>query len=195
MWARYARHACMVIINLMPWREWARKYQSRTMKQIILCTMIMVMLCFFCLHYGLTLLKTKLVIRVRDLQTEWQLLKENTIPQPDVSQIAESKLEAISTYRSGTENLFYQLSRGAIKGVCFSKIKRKDTRLFFYGKARSMNELTQFLDWCKQTQLLSDIKIDTLRRADSASWLLFALQGVQAYSLPVTEEDQNKNAL
>jgi Tfp pilus assembly protein PilN len=185
----------VVIINLLPWREYARQYQSRVIRKTIFSMIVIVMSLMLGLHYSLTLLKTNLSAEVKHFQIECQGLTENKLPQPTVTRFSEYQINALSTYRRDSETLFFLLSSRAPKGVCFNTIKRIGEMMFFSGRTHSMGDLAEFLTWCKRTQLFTEIKIHTLKRVESEPWLHFSLQTILMHPLPMTEKGKDKNGL
>lgn len=150
----------MVTINLFPWREAEIKYQKQSVKKIFLSVLVLTAI----MHLGsyVLLSKQKNALHVQLVNKQESLKKSG-------------KMQFVSGVNNNSQNqqvilarLFKALGEKPQINACFDQIKQDKHDYYFYGRARSMQDLTAyFLHW-EAAHLFSEIKIKSITQENAA---------------------------
>lgn len=156
----------MVNINLLPWRDYLKTYQRKKIIQILLMTLLLIFLLFYCVRSIIDfeferLLLMKLSLKQKFAQQTSNLNYKNHKHQPILT---HSMIEAARASLVNTENLMNYLGHHPISGVCFKQIARVETTLMFVGYANSVADLTEYLLALRKTQLFLTLKMDVMKQ-------------------------------
>lgn len=155
----------MVNINLLPWRDYLKRYQEKNFKKMLLLA-IGGSLCFLLtLHYLLMIQKAHLQERLLQKQQDEKNLATTQTPTADTLTIAQIIYQH-QQYQDYTQHSWLAIQQTENTGVCFNAIVRKAHHVLFTGYAISVLQLTQFLLHWSGMKFFSTIKINQIISED-----------------------------
>lgn len=165
----------MVTINLLPWRDYARIYERKYLRKMILINLIILSVLFISARLFITNQEIDLQSRIMYLQKE---IKKYDVPlikkQVSFSPSIYIKPHTIKKLLAGL------VSINGIQ-VCFANVERVGDKISFVGKAHSAADLTEFLSQWKAASLFSQIKIQSIEQQENDG-IGFGFQAIQDIS-------------
>ncbi|HLB42827.1 MAG TPA: PilN domain-containing protein [Gammaproteobacteria bacterium] len=157
----------MVVINLLPWREYNRRYENKITNIILLASITLTILIVMVIHVYLSQELKKLENAVDALRQ--QIKKhhdlDRVVYQQKESALAFKKLtNHFENYYNGTRNLFNELEQYYPQKLCFTEIHRHQNTVRFFGYVYSMTDLADFLMRWHAIYLFTEIKIEQIDR-------------------------------
>lgn len=162
----------------MPWRQYQRCYQQLVIKRLLMGSMLFTMVFLFCIHFILSIFKHDLGIRIKYLQSEYQLANPTNLK---TDQLLLTQIKNLYAYQAATQDLLLILSNVPEKKVCFAEITRAGNSIAFSGLTPSAIDLTEFLHSWKMTNLFSEINIIDLQQLPKTRLLKFRLRATKAH--------------
>jgi Tfp pilus assembly protein PilN len=151
----------MVNINLIPWRDARRIYQTRELKKILCAGIMLLLISVIVVHVLLVKGITGTNHRINGLKNEMQQFHP-----PLITYIKRPQHKFKQRYNVST--LFAELGKLDETGkICFTEIARRDHVVSFKGRMRSTIELTDYLNQWKAGYLFSEIKIKLIEQQEN----------------------------
>lgn len=152
----------MVTINLLPWRESARMYEKKILKQYLMIAIFAAIFSMIFLRFTLSLREKVLQKNMVELKREVDEMMnlQGKMPQKD----SKRKLKKWLSYHDDTQKLLIEIGKKSAADVCFKEIMRNKNTLFFTGRARSAADFTRFLQHWNAAYLFSEIKIKQIQQ-------------------------------
>jgi hypothetical protein len=157
----------MVVLNLMPWREHKRTYESKLEKIILLMSALLAIALVVVVHSVLFSQVAAARGRVEKLQSERHQYKE-------IKQV-----NTIEAHTDNLKNMLQMLGEKENENVCFTSIVRHKNKFSFLGNAKSGLALTTFLKQWNVASLFSEIKVERLEERQDNHLLYFSLGAIE----------------
>lgn len=174
----------MVMINLLPWRESQRVYQSKIVKKMLIITLFLNTILLFGSHFILAELKHKVQAHLANLEAELKVATawRNSMRAFQTAAPVNQANDKLLRYRASIWQLFRFLEKNRSADICFTEIKRIKNKLVFTGKTRSVTALMMYLnDWHAVT-LFSSIKIASLEQQSNTLQFRFFAEEREPFS-------------
>jgi len=154
----------MVMINLFPWREHARAYQSKMTKRMVFIAVLLAFIFLISMHYIIFLLKTDVSMRIAHLQDEMRRFSNvKKTQQESLFSLSPAQIQEVLTESTATQNLFLSLEKAQVNSICFTEMMSANDVISFSGYTRSVTDFIEFLNQFSVAGF-SEIKIDRLRQ-------------------------------
>jgi|GEM_PF-6041051 Tfp pilus assembly protein PilN len=170
----------MVTINLLPWRQYEKAYQTRRIKLIFL---LVILLSVTNIVAGYLLVSRQVRqsgLRVAALTDEINRYQMHS----RLLRVAVPPVDGSIGNRYGQEftaaRLFAGLGRDQTQDVCFTEIKRNKGTILFVGKTRSAADLTDYLRRWNVGYLFSEITLKLLEQENGLMRFIFQAQENQS---------------
>jgi Tfp pilus assembly protein PilN len=154
----------MVNINLLPWREEELKYRKKVIRKMLSLAILLVVVINLIIH--------QLISRHQHAVRERIVAMNKTVDH--VNQIngvgsTHSKSSVSLSDSDSLQKLFSVLGKNQAKKVCFTSIESREQSMFFIGKAKSVNDLTEFLLHWDAANLFAAIRIREMEQSEDGT--------------------------
>ena len=150
----------------MPWRDYQRLYEQKIFKKILFSTLFLVIGIVLSGHFFLARYTKHLEIYIEKLN--WEIknlsLTGKMANQSRSPAFSEGKIKEWIEGQEIMRKLFYSLGTIKQADVCFTKITRHQSNIFFSGTTDSPDHLTIFLLHAPFASLFSEITIDEVKK-------------------------------
>jgi hypothetical protein len=159
----------MVEINLLPWRHYARVYETRQIKKMMAAVAVLAVLTLAAVHWLLSMRQHSLRLHALALEQELAPLRK----QSHASQSPRNR----ESHAILPGQFFRALGQMPQSPVCFTDISREQGAFIFAGQTRSAADLTDFLVHWKLADEFSLLHIEQMRQ--SGALLRFRFRGME----------------
>ncbi len=161
----------MVEINLLPWRDNLRHYQLTVLRRSFLVAIFLgIGLCAL-IHIFLAYEINKLTLQNALLKQHWQQLTARKMNLQFVAHrdfVLNQLFDNSKQYFLNNQQFFSELENIAPE-ICLTRIERHNNLIDFFGKARSIADLSNFLLHWPKRYLFSQIKIIEIKHQGDGS--------------------------
>ncbi|MBV9575788.1 MAG: hypothetical protein JO149_04115 [Gammaproteobacteria bacterium] len=151
-----------MVMNLLPWREREKTYQTKVIKQFFLLTGTTIFFFLWLMHWIIAKNHERLLNEVAQLQEE---LTYYSPSHPEKTAVMTTLSSALIHHQKVSKDFLLALGKKAANPICFTEISHHENHVTFIGKARSLMDLTDYLLNWQPAYLFSEIKIHQLQQA------------------------------
>ena len=168
----------MPYINLMPWRETARKERQQQFLAILGALAGLVVFLVFLLNMYYSERLEGQEYRNNYLRSEISILDQRireirnlNKTKDDLNQRIEL-IELLQESRNLGTQIFNEIARVVPAGIFLTKVEKKGTGLSIKGKSESNNRLSNMMREIERSELLDDADLDSITSAERDDTLL-----------------------
>jgi type IV pilus assembly protein PilN len=185
-------------INLLPWREAARKEQQKVFLTILAAACI----CAFMLMFGVSLLYGEMV--TGQLKRNQFIEQELTIIDAKIAEIQKldetrkglrqrmALIEQLQSSRNLGTHVFGEVAKAVPAGIYLAELEKKDQAVLIVGKSESNNRLSHMIRQVEESPLLQFVNLQSITAGKDQSQILsdFTMQlKVDAFAeVPIAQE-------
>jgi Tfp pilus assembly protein PilN len=152
----------MVSINLLPWREQRLQHRKKILKRIPVAAMLCAGVIIMISHLILSHYESVMHERINIISEKINGLRQVSAPQSDtVSHLQRSKNIILMG------KLFSKFEKMNQPKSCFTEIEETDNAVSFTGKAKSVNDLTEFMLHWNAATLFNKIEMKLIEQEDN----------------------------
>ncbi|EHR41653.1 PilN domain-containing protein [Alishewanella jeotgali] len=168
----------MASINLLPWREAARKERQKNYVMVLALTAIVSFLVFFLINLVYNARLDGQAKRNQYLESEIRILDQRIAEIRNLNETKRSLqqrmtlIEQLQGSRNLGTQLMLEISRIVPSGVYLTQLEKKGSALLLLGKSESNNRLSNMLREAEQSELLSAPYLEFIEAGKERSSLL-----------------------
>ncbi|MDP4944582.1 PilN domain-containing protein [Alishewanella sp. SMS8] len=172
----------MAHINLLPWRDAARKERQKNYVMVLAFTALMSFLVFFLINMIYNARLEGQAKRNQYLQSEISILDQRIA---EISRLNETKrslqqrltlIEQLQSSRNLGTQVMSEIATIIPNGVYLTQLEKKGSMLLLVGKSESNNRLSNMLREAEQSELLAEPYLEFIQAAKERSSLLSDFQ-------------------
>ncbi|HAW92317.1 MULTISPECIES: PilN domain-containing protein [unclassified Arsukibacterium] len=168
----------MAYINLLPWREAARKEKQKQYVTILAMTAVMSFLLFFLINMVYSSMIDGQYQRNRYLENEIKVLDQKIAEIRTLNETKRSLQQRMSLIEQlqGSRNLgteiMSEIARVVPSGIYLTQLEKKGSNLLLIGRSESNNRLSTMLRDAEQSELLDSPLLEFIEAGKDESRLL-----------------------
>ncbi len=168
----------MAHINLLPWRDAARKERQKNYVMVLALTAIVSFLIFFLINMVYNARLEGQAKRNSFLQSEISILDQRIAEIRRLNEVKRSLQQRLTLIEQlqGSRNLGTQIMTEIAtivpNGVYLTQLEKKGSMLLLVGKSESNNRLSNMLREAEQSELLTEPYLEFIEAAKERSSLL-----------------------
>jgi type IV pilus assembly protein PilN len=151
----------MAYINLLPWREAARKERQKNYVMVLALTALLSFLIFFLINMVYNARLEGQAKRNQYLESEIRVLDQRIAEIRNLNETKRSLqqrmtlIEQLQSSRNLGTQVMLEITRIVPAGVYLTQLEKKGSSLLLLGKSESNNRLSNMLREAEQSELLS----------------------------------------
>lgn len=168
----------MAYINLLPWREAARKEKQKQYVTILAMTAVVSFLVFFLINMVYSSMIDGQYQRNRYLENEIKVLDQRIAEIRTLNETKRSLQQRMSLIEQlqGSRNLgteiMSEIARVVPSGIYLTQLEKKGSNLLLIGRSESNNRLSTMLRDSEQSELLDNPLLEFIEAGKDESRLL-----------------------
>ena len=168
----------MAYINLLPWREAARKEKQKQYVTVLAMTAVVSFLVFFLIHMVYSSMIDGQYQRNRYLENEIKVLDQRIAEIRTLNETKRSLQQRMSLIEQlqGSRNLgteiMSEIARVVPSGIYLTQLEKKGSNLLLIGRSESNNRLSTMLRDAEQSELLDSPLLEFIEAGKDESRLL-----------------------
>ncbi|EJI85062.1 MULTISPECIES: PilN domain-containing protein [Alishewanella] len=168
----------MAYINLLPWREAARKERQKNYVMLLALTALVSFLIFFLINMIYNARLEGQAKRNQFLESEIRVLDQRIAEIRNLNETKRSLqqrmtlIEQLQSSRNLGTQVMLEITRIVPAGVYLTQLEKKGSSLLLLGKSESNNRLSNMLREAEQSELLSTPYLEFIEAGRERSSLL-----------------------